>query len=399
MIEKITAKHGLFIFASFLAFFVLSIPYNLQGPNAPVTMEYYGITAAEQGFMMTIQSAGNICTAIILALRGERYNKIHAIAVGVLIICLACSAVGFAPGYTGLLVLVCVIGIGAAFIDVMMNGAITDIYSKQRNTILPLVHVFFALGAMTAPLFVTMMANPAMPETFSIPYRVLGVVAAATFVLYYFSGRRIMPETPYRDMEAMKRRAIEDPAEVFKTKRAWFFLVVGLLYFSFQLGTNMWLPTFAMRNAGADFDTAGMMLTAYFGGALPMRLMGPLFLRKLSARAIFWIFGFMSGAFMLVALFSGNIGAMFVFVAASGFMQGSSAPVFILMCCETFPERTASASSICTISAGVASLTAPLWMGGLSEFTGFLLPMVMICCAMLLSAGLTLFKGGGKAAA
>jgi len=38
-------------------------------------------------------------------------------------------------------------------------------------------------------------------------------------------------------------------------------------------------------------------------------------------------------------------------------------------------------------------------MGGLSEFTGFLLPMIMISCAMLLSAGLIFFKGGGKAAA
>jgi len=399
MIEKITAKHGLFIFASFLAFFVLSIPYNLQGPNAPVTMEYYGITAAGQGFIMTIQSAGNICTAIILALRGERYNKIHAIAVGVLILCLACSAVGFAPVYTGLLVLVCVIGIGAAFVDVMMNGVITDVYTKQRNTILPLVHGFFGLGAMAAPIFVTMMANPDVPETFSIPYRVLGAVAAATFAVYFFSGRRIVPETPYRDMEATKRRAIEDPAEVFKTKRAWFFLAVGVLYFTFQLGTNMWLPTYTMRNVGADFDTAGMMLTAYFGGALPMRMLGPLFLRKLSARAIFWIFGFMSAAFMLLALFTENIAVMFVFVAASGFMQGSSAPVFILMCCETFPERTASASSLCAISAGTAALTAPLWMRGLSEFTGFLLPMILICCSMFVSAGLIFLKGGGKAAA
>ena len=397
MIEKITAKHKIFILASFLAFFVLSIPYNIQGPNAPVTMEYYGITAAGQGFIMTIQSLGNICAAVFLALRGERYNKIHTITFGLLILCLACSAIGSVPAYAALLAMVAAIGIGAAFIDVMMNGAVTDIYTKQKNTFLPLVHGFFGIGAMVTPLFVTMTANPARPETFSRPFRFLGVIAAAVAAFYFFTGRRIVPETPYSNMAVMKKRAIEDPAEVFKTRKAWFFLVVGLLYFTFQLGTNMWLPTYTMRNAGADFDTAGLMLTVFFAGALPMRMLGPLFLRRFSARVIFWAFGLASAALMLAALLTGNIAAMFALVAASGFMQGSSAPVFILICCETFPDRTASASSICTISAGVATLTAPLWMGGLSEHTGFQLPMILICCSMFISAGLIFLKSGKAA--
>jgi len=143
---------------------------------------------------------------------------------------------------------------------------------------------------------------------------------------------------------------------------------------------------------GADFNTAGLMLTAFFAGNLPMRFLGPLFLRRLSPRFIFSVFGCASAALMLAALFTDSISLMFVFVAACGFMQGSSVATFILMCTGTFPGRTASASSLCSLSSGVASLTAPLWMGGLSAYTGFQLPLIIICCCLMASGCLVFFK-------
>ena len=390
--EKLSSKHRFFLAMSFSAFFVFSIPFVIQGSLAPVTMEYYGINAAQQGLIVTMQSVGGICTAVFLALKGEKYNKIHTIAVGLIVICLASTVIGFSPVYIGLLVLVVVMGIGNSIIDIMSNGMVSDVYPVRRNTVLPIVHVFFGIGAMLTPVFVTLTVDSTMPETFVRPFRILAIVAALIFILYFLSGKKIMPDTPYINMEAMKKRATEDPAEIFKTGTAWFFLVVAILYFTFQLGTNMWLPTYAIRNAGVDFSTGGMMLTAFFAGALPMRILSPLFLKRVSARLIFSIFGFLSAAFMFAALFTENLTLMFVLVVASGFMQGASAPVFILMCCEAFPDRTASAASICTLAAGVAALTAPVWMGWLSTYTGFQVPMVMICICMFISAGMIFFK-------
>jgi MFS family permease len=104
-----------FIAASFIAYFLLAFPFNIHGSNAPVTMNYYGITAAQQGFVVTMQSIGVIATALFIALRGERYNKIHIVTLGLVIQCVICAAVGFVPVYMILVFLVLVKGSNALF--------------------------------------------------------------------------------------------------------------------------------------------------------------------------------------------------------------------------------------------------------------------------------------------
>ena len=81
------------------------------------------------------------------------------------------------------------------------------------------------------------------------------------------------------------------------------------------------------------------------------------------------------------------------YMAAAGFMQGSSVATFILMCCETFPGRTASASSLATLASSVATLTAPLWMGAMAESTGFRIPLLLVCAMLVLSVILVVWVG------
>ena len=395
--EKITGKHKLFITMSFLAFVVMAIPYTVHGSLAPVTMELYGITAAQQGLIMTMQSVGALGAAMFIALKGEQYNKIHTIAFGLLICGVMGAVIGAAPTYVILLLIVIVVGVGVSFIDIMMNGVVSDVYPSRKNTLLPIVHAFYMVGAMLVPVIVTMIATPDRPETFTRPFHVLLAAGLVVGILYFISGRRIMPETPYLNMDAMKKRVAENPAEIFKTKKAWFFIAVGILYFTFQIGTAMWLPTFTIRNTGADFSMGGMALSVFFAGNLVMRFLSPLFFRVLSPRILYSLSCAISGALMVAALFAGNIALMFVLVAAAGFTQGAAVAAFMLMCIDAFPDRTASAASITTLCVGTASLTAPFWMGALSAVAGgFMIPMLMICGCLFAAAALIFFKEGAK---
>jgi len=392
--EKLAGKHKIFILMSFLSYVVMAIPYTVQGSMAPVTMAYYDITAGQQGLIMTMQAVGGFGTAIFIALNGERYNKIHAIAFGLFVTGIIGGILGFAPAYTLFLAIVIVMGIGVTFVDVMMNGVISDVYTERKTVLLPFVHGFYMVGAMLVPGLVTLITDPDRPETFTRPFHVLFFAALAIAIIYLIFGRRIRNETPYINMEAMKKRVVENPAEIFKTKKAWFFIGVGLLYFSFQFGVTMWLPTYAIHDAGTDFTTAGMTLTVFFGGNLVMRFVTPLFLRVLSPRILYSVFGIISGALMVGALFTGNIVLMFVFIAAAGFTQGAMVAAFMLICIDAFPGRTASAASLTTICVSSATLTAPLWMGVMSgQVGGFLIPMLMICGCLFAASILIFFKG------
>ena len=391
--EKITAKHGFFIVMSFWGYIVLAFPTTIHGSLAPVTMEFYGISAAQQGLIMTMHAAGMLGTALFIGLKGESFNKIHAIAFGLVVVGIMGAAISSAPIFAVLLVMAVVLGFGNTFIDVMMNGVMSDVYPSRQTTLLPLVHGFFMVGAMLVPAVVTALASPEQPDSFVRPFHVLFILALTVAALYFISGRGIMKETPYTDMSAMKKRVAENPAEIFKTKEAWFFIVVGFLYFSFQMGTAMWLPTFAIRNAGADYMTGGLMLSMFFAGNLVMRLVSPLFFKKFTSRVIYSVFGFISGAFMVAALIADSIPLMFVLIGLAGFTQGAMVAAFILLCIGAFPGRTASASSITTISSGTATLTAPFWMGALSAYTdGFLVPMLMICVCLFAASALIFIK-------
>ena len=391
--STLSKKHIIFIISTFGGYLVYAFLFNGFGTNAPVMMKFYSITSTQQGFIFTMQSIGALLMAIYLSLHGERYNKIYLSALGVLMFGAASLAVGFAPPYIALILLVMVGGAGYSILDVMLNSIIPELYPKLKNTLLPILHAFFGAGAMLIPLIVTGMVNPDIPATFTGPFLLIGGLGIGVAVLLYIAGRNIIAGTPYSDMESVKKRVAENPAEIFKTGKAWAFLMAGFLYFTFQVGIISWLPSYC-EEVGMDFSTSGRMLTAFFVGSLIMRFTGPLILKKLTAQKAYIFFSFLSGLAIAAALIFVNPTLMMILLVLGGFMQGSCVAFLFLMCTEAFPHRVASASSLVSIAVNVAAMSAPLWMGGIAEITGgFLLPLLLVCASMVLSVVLVFLIG------
>ena len=379
-------KNLVFLISAYCAFIIYAFYFNGFGSNAPVMMAYYGTTSAQQGFILTVQSIGALLAAIYLALQGDRYNKISAAAIGLLIVGVASFSIGFAPSYTQLLLLVVAAGVGYTILDVMANGIIAELFPNQKNTLLPLLHAFFGAGAMVTPLFVASLANPYIPISFTRPFMLVGILAFVVFVFFFIVSRRIMPETPYADMDKVKKHGSGDPAAIFKEKKAWLILVAGFLYFTFQVGLVSWLPSYCLE-IGMDFSTASGMLTAFFLGSLIMRFCGPLFLKKLTAQKAYIIFSLLTAAIIVAALFVTAPMVMIPFLIVGGFMQGSCVAFLFLMAVDAFPHMAGSASSLILIAVNSAFMTAPLWMGYIAELTetGFRLPMLFICASLVFS--------------
>jgi len=388
-------KHIAFIAAAYCGYIVYAFYYHGFGTNATVMMKFYRITSAQQGLIFTMQSIGGLCMALYFAVRGERYNKINVIAAGMLLVGATGVAVGLAPPYTALILLVIAGGVGYSSMDVMVNSLIPELYPKQKNTLLPMAHAFFGAGAMTAPLLITTLVNPGVPSSFARPFLLTGAVGIGIFLLFLIISRRVIPETPYADMKAARKHVADHPAEIFKTKKAWMFLMAGILYFSFQVGIMSWLPSYC-QEVGLDFGTSGAMLTAFFMGSLVMRFCGPVILKKMTARKAYILFSLFSVTAIAAALLTNNPAAMMTLFAISGFMQGSCVAFLVLMSTEAFPHRVASASSLIFIAANAASMTAPLWMGGIAEHTGFRTPLLLVCALMVLSVMLIVWAGKGE---
>jgi fucose permease len=381
---RLQKRHILLIALGFLGFVFYSIYINGFGANAPVMMSFYHIDAAQQGFIITMQGIGALSALIYISLHGERYNKINAFSLGMILFGAGTVLIGFAPNYILLLFMFMLCGAGMSSADVMMNSIIPELFPKQKNTLLPLLHAFFGLGAMLAPIFVTAIVNPDIPRTFTIPYLIIGITLVCFSICFFILTRRLIPETPYADMTAIKKRVAENPAEIFKSSKAWLFLAAGICYFSFFIGFTSWLPTYC-REIGMDFNLSGTMLSMFFVGLLVMRFCGPLVLKKITPRLGFIVFNIISAVLAAMAILISNVSVMVVLLTLSGFVQGSCVVFLVLMCTATFPERIASASSLTFMSGSFAAMTAPLWMGALAEIVGYGIPMLIVCGLFALS--------------
>ncbi|NLH95976.1 MAG: MFS transporter [Clostridiaceae bacterium] len=373
------------------AFVVYAIYVNSFGPNASLIMQYFNITESRHGFIITVQSVGGLLTAVWLSLFGERYNKIYVISA-----CLALLAAGsiltgvlpvFLPhngGYMLLLLFVLASGIGYTGIDVMMNGAITEVYPEHKDTILPVAHAFYSTGAMAAPVFVALTVDAARPGSFSVPFLLSGIMSAVVGAAYLVVGRRIMPSTPYADMARRRAGTAGNPAEVFRNLNGWLILCACLLYFSFMYGLSVWMPVFFQQEKGMEQQLSGLMSTVFFLGALLMRFASPFFFRRIPIERFYAAAGILSAVCMAAAFAAGpSMVPLIVFlVFAGGFLQGANTVALVMISCSEFPERTASASAITVLAFNLAAMITPLAVGFLAENHGFMLPMYLLALCM-----------------
>ena len=72
-----------------------------------------------------------------------------------------------------------------------------------------------------------------------------------------------------------------------------------------------------------------------------------------------------------------------------GLLQGAAIPSMVILCCDAFPGRTASASSVVVLSVSLSALIVPQVMGALIESAGYTLPMLLICACLPASAAIT----------
>lgn len=379
----------------FALFLLYGVYFNAFGANAESMMAFFGITESRQGFVMTIQSLGGIVMTVLLGLFGERLHKLYGLLAGAVLVGVAGVTIGTMPLYGNdsyglLLVFTLIGGVGYITIDLLMNGVIADVFPEKKSTLLPIVHGFYGLGAMLAPLLVTWLTDSGSPATFAVPYLVLGAAALVLGAVFWAVSRRATPHTPYADMTALRDRSVANPAEIFRDKRAWLYLLCCFLYLCFQNGIAVWLPNYYKTVHHMAGGAANAMLTLFFLGALVVRMLSPLVYKRMPVRTFYLLTCFLSAGVFAVLLLTPSLAVQRVLLVLLGLLQGAEVPALVILCCETFPTRTASASSIIVLGVSLSALIAPTVLGRLIEQVGYGIPLWGLTACLPLSAAVLL---------
>ena len=393
MKEKLRVSAIVLLILCFVSFLAYGVHFNCFGTSTETMMQFFRIDESRQGMILTVQSIGGIVMTVLLGLYGERINKIHGIAFGLGLMGVASMLIGAIPawceagsGYGLMLVFSLLAGLGTLTVDLLMNGVITDVFPERKNVFLPYVHAFYGVGAMLAPMYVSALAAPDAPETFARPYLILGVLAIVLCGVLMLNAIRVNPHTPYRDMSVLRKRACGNPAEVFRDLRAWLYLAACFLYLVFQTGLSAWLPQYSMNVLQYPYASAAKMATFYFLGALLMRLLSPAIYKCMSVRKFYVVTISVSTVLFALFLFLpwGPVMTR-VLIFVLGLLQGAAIPSMVILCSDSFPGRSASASSIIVLSVSLAALAGPSLMGTVILKSGYLWAMIMILVCLPMS--------------
>ena len=393
MKEKLRVSAVVLLILCFVSFLAYGTHFNCFGTSTETMMQFFRIDESKQGMILTVQSIGGIVMTVILGLYGERINKIHGIALGLGLMGVASILIGTIPsfcqmgsGYGLMLMFSLLAGLGSLTVDLLMNGVITDVFPDRKNTFLPYVHAFYGVGAMLAPIYVSALASPDAPETFAVPYLILGILAVVLCGALFLNALRVNPHTPYRDMSVLRQRACGNPAEVFRDLRAWLYLGACFLYLCFQTGLSAWLPQYSMNVLNYPYTSAAKMATFYFLGALVMRLISPAIYKRISVRNFYVLTISVSAVVFALFLFLpwGPVMTR-VLIFLLGILQGASVPSMVILCSDSFPGRSASASSVIVLSVSLAALIGPAVMGAVIKSSGYLWAMLLILVCLPLS--------------
>jgi FHS family glucose/mannose:H+ symporter-like MFS transporter len=338
----------------------------------------------------------------------ERLGRRTVLGAAVGIHALGLVGLGLAPSWEVFLVAALPGGLGAGAVDGGVNGLFLDRFRTGRGRALNLLHLFFSLGALSAPLAVGVLVDGGVGWQAIIV--VTGLIAIPVALLFGVvpmpSGRRragtieAMPTEPTDGFAATELVSADASQPISRAAAARGRLAAPLIllgvaigcYVASEVGVSNWLVRFLEP---APLSTATTALSLYWAGLAAGRLVSS----QLADRFDHLRFATVCAAGIAIAL----VGAIFVpslpasiaLFALTGFFSGPVFPMIVAIGGERYPDRSAAVGGFLTGSAVIGSIIYPPVMGFLSVSVGLTVAMFgnvilgLACAGALVLVGRT----------
>lgn len=382
--KNLSLSKKLYVSVLFLSFLLFGIFQCLFGAEASVIKDFFNISSSKFGVIITLVSFGGLFISIFSAIFGENLDKMKMITLSLFLMLIGALGTIITSNFYVLLIFALLSGLAYTFLDVMNNAIIGDLFAENKKTLLPSLHMFFAVGATFGAFIAGFMVNDKKPQSYIRPFVLIAVCLIITLIFNIITTKKVINEPDYVKPIKTKQKS----GEIFKYPAAWIILLAGIMHFSFQKGVQTWLPTYMMDNIGMSYENASITLTLFFLGAMFSRMLSPVLFNKFNIKRMTMLFMVISAISLALALICTNTVIAVILIFISGFFHGIFAAALVYIACDIFPNMPAGASSIVLISISLGGLTAPLWMGVLSDYNniGLRIPMFIICIMMVFSS-------------
>lgn len=356
---------------------------------APVIKDELGLSAAQLGVLMAAFSWTYTPCQLFAGWLIERINPYRTLALGVGLWSLATAATGFAGGFTSLILLRLVLGLGESAAFPASSTLLARHLPPER---LGRANGLIGMGISLGPAFGTFAGGMLVAR---LGWRDIFIVFGAISLLWLWPW---IARTRHASGLQRGRTTAPGPAylSILRQRAAW---GVGLGHFSANYATYFvlsWLPYYLVKSRGFSVahmaQTGGVIYLAYAAStALSGGMTDLLMHRGLSANlvrkgAAVLCHATIGAGLMLCALAPTDLSLAGLFIAAIG-MGFNAAGIFAIGQTLAGPRAAPRWIGLQNMAGNVAGMVGPIITGALVEHTGsFTIPFVVGALVALVGA-------------
>jgi len=293
---------------------------------------------------------------------------------------------GLAPSWPLFVAATVPAGLGAGCLDGGSNGLVLDVYREGRGRAMNLLHVWFSVGALLAPLVIGRAVEAGV--TWQLVMVVSAVPLVGLAIAYAFvpmpSGRRPRSE-PAAAGPIAAGRLLSGPLILLGVAIA--------TYVAAEIGVSNWLVRYLEP---APLATATLALSLTWAGATVGRLLSSAISDRFDHLRFTIVCIVAMGLAIAAAVAAPSLPLSITLFTLAGVASGPVFPMIIALGGERYPERSAAVGGSLVGFAVVGSTIYPPAIGFLSVTVGLPIAMAGNAVLSLLGAGALIAFGRSR---
>jgi fucose permease len=284
----------------------------------------------------------------------ERLGRRAVLALAALLHGVGLVALAMAPSWPLFLLAAVPSNLGGGMIDGGVNGLFLDVYRTGRGRALNLLHLFFALGALIAPLVVGRLVDAGLAWQ-----AVVLATAAPAFVFAVGFAISDVPSGRHARGDGRTRLGLQLPLVLLA--------VAVCFYVASEVGVSAWLVRFL---ESAPLAVATTALSLFWGGLTLGRLVSARFGDVFDHRRFAIVATAVASVALVAAVIVPSLPLSIALFGVVGFAFGPIYPMIMAVAGDLFPDRSAAVSGFLGASAISGAILYPPVMGFLSVTVG-----------------------------
>lgn len=243
---------------SYFSFVVNGILGIMTGAILTYLIEDYGLNYSEAGFLVTVQSLGNLFAVLLSGLIIYQIGRRNSMLLFSAVFAVGFGGIVFTDSIFVLYLLFTITGIGWGICNNIIHILVTEA-SEGNSTGITVLHTSFAIGAFISPLLVSGVFSIGL--TWKAAVLIVAVLSIVLFLRFLHIPIPASQEEGKGDSKGEKKGSL---FSFFKEPRYYICVLLYLTYIGVEASLNTWLIIFLEKVGIMTLKKAQFMISVFW---------------------------------------------------------------------------------------------------------------------------------------